>query len=84
MADSNGVVFNCTNLGWANVPLRAEMQQYIRKPIFIDNDANAAALAESVAGASAGRKSSILLTLGTGVGGGIVMDGKPWTGYKAV
>lgn len=80
VADSDGVVFNCTNLGWANVPLRAEMQQYIRKPIFIDNDANAAALAESVAGASAGRKSSILLTLGTGVGGGIVMDGKPWTG----
>ena len=75
-----GVVYNCTNLGWVNVPLRAEMQQYIHKPIFIDNDANAAALAESVAGASAGCKSSILLTLGTGVGGGIVMDGKPWAG----
>ena len=42
-----GVVFNCTNLGWINVPLRVEMQKYINKPVFIDNDANVAALAEA-------------------------------------
>ena len=75
-----GVVYNCTNLGWINIPLRAEMQKYFHKPIYIDNDANAAALAESVAGVSAGYQSSILLTLGTGVGGGIVIDGKTWAG----
>ena len=75
-----GVVYNCTNLGWINMPLRAEMQKYFNLPVFIDNDANCAALAESCAGASAGRKSSIMLTLGTGVGGGIVIDGKPWAG----
>ena len=75
-----GVVYNCTNLGWINIPLRAEMKKYIGMPIFIDNDANVAALAESVTGASAGYKSSILLTLGTGVGGGVIIDGKPWAG----
>lgn len=75
-----GVVYNCTNLGWINIPLREEMKKYIDKPILIDNDANAAALAESVAGASVGCKSSILLTLGTGVGGGVIIEGKPWAG----
>ena len=80
VAGDDGVVFNCTNLGWVNVPLRAEMQKYIQKPIFIDNDANAAALAESVAGVSAGCKSSVFITLGTGVGGGIIINGKPFSG----
>jgi len=76
----SGVVFNCTNLGWINVPLRTEMQKYINKPVFIDNDANVAALAESYFGVSAGYKSSVMITLGTGVGGGIVINGRPWAG----
>ena len=75
-----GTVLNCTNLGWINVPLREEMQKYINKPVFIDNDANVAALAESYFGVSAGCKSSVMITLGTGVGGGIVINGKPWSG----
>ena len=75
-----GVVFNCTNLGWVMVPLREEFQKHIPKPVYIDNDANVAALAESYAGASAGCGSSIMLTLGTGLGGGIVINGKPWSG----
>ena len=41
-----GVVYNCTNLGWINIPLRAEMQKYFDKPILIDNDANIAAIRE--------------------------------------
>ena len=75
-----GLVIFCTNLGWANIPLRDELQKYINKPVFIDNDANVAALAENFAGVSAGCKSSVLLTLGTGVGGGIIVNGKTWTG----
>ena len=75
-----GLVIFCTNLGWANVPLRDELQKYINKPVYIDNDANVAALAENFAGVSAGCKSSVLLTLGTGVGGGIIINGKTWTG----
>ena len=75
-----GVVFNCTNLGWFNVPLRAELQKYVDLPVLIDNDANVAALAESYAGVSKDCRSSVMFTLGTGVGGGIVIDGKPWAG----
>ncbi len=81
VADSDsGIVLNCTNLGWVNVPLRAEMQKYINKPVLIENDANVAALAESYVGVSAGCQSSVMVTLGTGVGGGIVINGKTWPG----
>lgn len=82
--NQTGTVIFCTNLGWHNVPLRRELSQYINKPIYIDNDATVAGYAESVAGVSRGAKSSVFLTLGTGVGGGIVIDGKPWTGAHGV
>ena len=42
VASKDGVVIFCTNLGWRNVPIRAEIQQYINKPVFIDNDATVA------------------------------------------
>jgi len=79
-----GVVVFCTNLSWHDVPLREEFQKYIDKPILIDNDATVAGYAESVAGISAGCQSSVFLTLGTGVGGGIVINGKPWSGFHNV
>ena len=82
--NKNGVVIFCTNLGWHDVPLREELQKHIDKPVYIDNDATVAALAESRAGVSKDAHSSIFLTLGTGVGGGIVFDGKPWTGAHGV
>lgn len=79
-----GVVVFCTNLGWRDVPLREELQKHINKPVFIDNDATVAGYAESVAGVSAGCHSSVFLTLGTGVGGGIVIGGRPWSGFHGV
>jgi len=79
-----GVVIFCPNLGWNNVPLRAEIQKYINKPVLIDNDATVAALAENYAGVSAGCQSSVFITLGTGVGGGIIINGKPWSGAHGV
>lgn len=79
-----GIVVFCTNLSWHDVPLREEFQKYIDKPVFIDNDATVAGYAESVAGISAGCHSSVFLTLGTGVGGGIVINGKPWSGFHNV
>ena len=82
--NATGRVIFCTNLGWHDIPLRKELQKYISKPVFIDNDATVAGLAESVAGVSAGAASSVFLTLGTGVGGGIVINGKPWTGAHGV
>ncbi len=80
VADERGVVLNCANLGWFNEPLAAEMGKYFSIPVFIGNDANVAALAESYAGVSKGCHSSVMITLGTGVGGGIVIDGKAWNG----
>ena len=50
--------------------------------VFIENDANAAALGEAVAGAAKGTKSSVMITLGTGVGGGVIIDGKVFSGFN--
>lgn len=80
----DGVVIFCTNLGWHNVPLRAELQKHIDKPVYIDNDATVAGYAESICGVSVGSHSSVFLTLGTGVGGGIVIGGRPWSGFHGI
>ena len=56
-----GVVPFCVNLGWHHVPLRELMRSHIDKPVFIDNDATVAGLAESVAGISKGSQSSVFL-----------------------
>ena len=80
VATKDGVVIFCTNLGWRNVPIRAELQQYINKPVFIDNDATVAGWAEFKAGVSRNTNSSVFLTLGTGLGAGIVINGKIWAG----
>lgn len=79
-----GKVIFCTNLGWRDIPLRETFRQYMDKPVHIDNDATVAGLAESVAGVSAGTDSSVFMTLGTGVGGGIVIHGKVWSGFHGV
>ena len=79
---ATGLVPFCTNLGWHQVPLVSEMQKYIDKPVFIGNDATVAGLAEAVAGVSAGASTSVFVTLGTGVGGGIILDGKLLTGVN--
>ena len=83
-ADRNGVVIFCTNLGWHNIPLREEIQKHINKPVYIDNDANVAGWAEYAAGVSRGTDTSVFLTLGTGVGAGIVINGKLWAGRHNV
>lgn len=79
-----GTVIFCTNMGWKDVPLRTELQKYLDRPVYIDNDATVAGFAESVVGVSKDTHSSVFVTLGTGVGGGIVIDGKPWSGFHGV
>ena len=81
--ETGNVIF-CTNLGWKDIPLRDELQKYLNKPVFIDNDATIAGYAESVAGVSKGCSCSVFLTLGTGTGGGIVLNGKPWNGRHGI
>ena len=79
-----GYVAFCPNLGWKDVDFAGEMKKHINKPVYMDNDATVAGLAENVAGVSAGAHSSVFLTLGTGVGGGIVIGGKVWSGAHGV
>ncbi len=79
-----GRIIFCTNLGWRDIPLREELQKSINKPVFIDNDATVAGYAESVSGVSRGCDTSVFLTLGTGVGAGIIFNGRPWNGAHGV
>ncbi len=71
-----GTVVRAYNLGWFNVPVCDMVTARLGIPCRLSNDANCAALAETVAGAAVGCKNMILVTLGTGVGCGIVSDGK--------
>lgn len=76
----NGVVVYSNNIAWKNVPLGKELEKQLQIPVFLTNDANAAALGESYAGAGKEYNSVVLVTLGTGVGGGIVLSGKLYEG----
>lgn len=77
-----GIIVYNNNLNFRNVPIRDEMQKYLDLPVYVDNDANCAALAESAAGAAKGTNSSVTITLGTGVGSGIIIDGKVYSGFN--
>lgn len=79
-----GIIPFCTNLGWHDVPFVSELQKHIDKPVWVENDATVAGYAESIAGVSAGTQSSVFITLGTGVGGGIVINGKPYSGAHGI
>lgn len=77
---ATGIIEYSNNLGFKNTPMVKYIQETIDKPVFIENDANAAAYGEYVAGAAKGAKNAVCITLGTGVGGGIVIDGKIYAG----
>ena len=75
-----GIIEYSNNLGFVNTPMVKYLEEGLNKPAFIENDANAAAYGEYVAGAAKGAKNAVCITLGTGVGGGIVIDGKIYCG----
>ena len=77
---ATGIIEYSNNLGFCNTPMVKYIQETISKPVFIENDANAAAYGEYVAGAAKGAKNAVCITLGTGVGGGIIIDGKIYSG----
>lgn len=76
----SGVVGFANNLGFHNVPLAAMLKERMGVDFYIENDANAAAYGEYIAGAGKGTKNFLAVTLGTGVGGGIIIDGKIYGG----
>ena len=78
--NTEGVVQNTANLGWGYKEVKREMEELSGMRAEIGNDANVAALGEMWLGAGKGRKNIVMVTLGTGVGGGIIIDGKPLVG----
>lgn len=75
-----GKAVQAVNLPIADVPFAEHMRERLGLPTYIDNDANVAALAEQRAGAARGAEVALMLTIGTGIGGGIVIGGKPFRG----
>lgn len=78
----NGIVTYSCNLEWEEIDFIKELKKYIDKPTFISNDANLAAYGEAIFGAGKNYRDSVLLTLGTGVGGGIIIDKTLFEGNK--
>lgn len=74
--NDQGRVQKCVNLGWGLVPVKEELEKLIQLPVYVGNDANVAALGELWQGGGKGFKNAVMITLGTGVGGGILLDGK--------
>ncbi len=73
---ATGFIEFANNLAFENVPAKSMLENLLRKPVYLDNDANCAALGEAVAGCGNGVKNFVAITLGTGVGSGIIIDGK--------
>lgn len=80
VAPGTGVIRISPNLGWRNVPLKAMLRRELKHPLVIENDANAAAWAAYVVQARRKVRHLLCVTVGTGIGGGIVLDGKIYHG----
>ena len=74
--DNNGVVKKCVNIGWDVTDVKTELQTLLKTNVSVGNDANIAALGEMFKGGGKDYKNLVMVTLGTGVGGGIIIDGK--------
>ena len=79
-----GAVLNAHNLGWFGVPVRDELSRRLGLSVHLGNDADCAALGETVAGAARGCSDVLMVTLGTGIGGGIVAGGRVYAGYRSL
>lgn len=77
-----GLIRYSNNLDLWQAPIRALLEERLHKPVYMDNDASAATFGEAMAGAGKGFRDVIMVTLGTGVGGGIVIDGKIYRGFR--
>jgi glucokinase len=77
-----GIIIFAPNLGWSNVPLKAKLEANLSIPTFVDNDVNVGTLGEYAFGAGQGVKSLVGIFVGTGIGGGIILDGKLYHGVN--
>ena len=77
-----GVVRNAPNLGWKDVPLGEQLQQRLGLPVLVDNDVNIGLVGEHVYGAGQGTLNMAGIFVGTGIGGGLIIEGKPYQGAR--
>lgn len=82
-ADGSTVV-SCPNLYWKNIPLKQDLERALSLEVLLVNDATAACIAEAAFGSTRGRNSSVMLTLGTGVGGGVIINNRLISGAHGV
>ncbi len=75
-----GVAVAAVNLPLTDVPLREAVSERVGLPVYLDNDANVAALAEYLFGAAQGKPNTVMLTVGTGIGGGLILGGEVFRG----
>lgn len=79
-----GLILGAPNIAYRNVPVRDTLQDRLGLPAIVDNDANVAALAEALHGAGRGAGDQIMVTVGTGIGGGIIIGGRIYRGHYGV
>ncbi len=79
--NQQGIVVQTPNMAFQHTPLREAFQREWEIPVYLGNDANCAAIGEYWAGAAKGCSPAVVITLGTGIGGGMVVDGKLFAGY---
>src|SRR6478735_1916096 len=84
VAEDRATVVFAPHLSWRNEPLRDALSQRIALPITVDNDANAAAWAEATFGAARGESHVVVITLGTGIGGALIIDGNVQRGRHGI
>src|SRR3954447_837899 len=77
---NRGYAFSAVNLPFDDVPVRELVEERVGLPVFVDNDANVAMLAEHLYGAATGTTNALMLTVGTGIGGGLIINGEPYRG----
>jgi glucokinase len=78
----SGIVRHAPNLGWEDVPLASELSRRVQLPVYLDNDVNVGVIGEHVYGAGRGCLNLAAIFVGTGIGGGIVFEGRPYTGVR--
>ena len=81
---ARGMVIHAYNLGWFDVPIGRMLGERFGVPVYLGNVADCAALGEVVAGAAKGSDSAVMVTLGTGVGGGLVINGRIFAGHRSL
>ncbi len=77
-----GLILHCENINFHNTPIAKMIQEKINVPVFLGNDADCAALGEAYAGATKDANNSVMITIGTGIGGGIIINKKIYNGFN--